>query len=38
MWPIIQHIISDPQDPYNGQDRLIERAIKFIKLVMRSIP
>lgn len=38
MWPIIQQILKEPQDLDVDEDRLIERAVKFLKLVMRSIP
>lgn len=37
MWPIIKQILQEPEQSDVDQDRLIERAVKFLKLVMRSI-
>jgi len=38
MWPIIKQILEEPEETGVDTDRLIERSVKFLKLVMRSIP
>jgi hypothetical protein len=41
IWPIIKQILDGPEQSGQSvvdENKLVERAVKFLKLIMRSIP
>ena len=38
MWPFLKEVLSNPIEKADSSDSLVEKSMKFLKLVMRKIP